>query len=98
MTRVTRVTRAVRVTRVTRVMRVTRVTRVMLVIAISVCLFTPAFAGQIPQTDQLSNVKGLVDQARTAFDALDYENTIKALDSAIAAVEARPTPELRRLL
>lgn len=55
---------------------------------------SPAFA----QGDQLSNVKGLVDQARTSFDALDYENTIKALDSAIAAIEARPTPELRRLL
>jgi len=55
---------------------------------------SPVFA----QGDQLSNVKGLVDQARTSFDALDYENTIKALDSAIAAIEARPTPELRRLL
>jgi hypothetical protein len=50
------------------------------------------------QADQLSNVKGLVDQARTAFDQLDYENTIKALDSAIAAIEARPTPEARRML
>jgi len=50
------------------------------------------------QTDQLSNVKGLVDQARAAFDQLDYENTIKALDSAIGAIEARPTPEARRLL
>ena len=55
---------------------------------------SPAFA----QGDQLSNVKGLVDQARSAFDQLDYENTIKALDSAIAAIEARPTPEVRRLL
>jgi hypothetical protein len=50
------------------------------------------------QTDQLSNVKGLVDQARASFDNLDYENTIKALDSAIGAIEARPTPEARRLL
>jgi hypothetical protein len=49
------------------------------------------------QTD-LSNVKGLVDQARASFDNLDYENTIKALDSAIGAIEARPTPEARRLL
>jgi hypothetical protein len=55
---------------------------------------SPAFA----QADQLSNVKGLVDQARTSFEALDYENTIKALDSAIGAIEARPTPEARRLL
>jgi hypothetical protein len=55
---------------------------------------SPAFA----QGDQLSNVKVLVDQARSAFDQLDYENTIKALDSAIAAIEARPTPEVRRLL
>jgi hypothetical protein len=54
----------------------------------------PAFA----QDDQLSNVKGLVDQARASFDQLDYENTVKALDSAIGAIEARPTPELRRLL
>jgi len=50
------------------------------------------------QTDQLSNVKGLVDQARASFDQLDYENTIKALDSAIGAIEARPTPEAKRLL
>lgn len=50
------------------------------------------------QGDQLSNVKGLVDQARTAFEQLDYENTIKALDSAIGAIEARPSPEVRRLL
>ena len=50
------------------------------------------------QADQLSNVKGLIDQARSAFDQLDYENTIKALDSAIAAIEARPTPEARRML
>ena len=50
------------------------------------------------QADQLSNVKGLVDQARVSFDALDYENTIKALDSAIGAIEARPTPEAKRLL
>jgi hypothetical protein len=55
---------------------------------------SPSFA----QGDQLSNVKVLVDQARAAFDQLDYENTIKALDSAIAAIEARPTPEVRRLL
>jgi hypothetical protein len=48
--------------------------------------------------DDLSNVKGLVDQARAAFEQLDYENTVKALDSAIGAIEARPTPEVRRLL
>src|SRR5688572_1798896 len=52
----------------------------------------------LAQGDQLSNVKGLIDQARAAFDQLDYENTIKALDSAIGAIEARPTPEARRLL
>ena len=46
----------------------------------------------------LSNVKMLVDQARASFDALDYENTVKALDSAIGAIEARPTEEARRLL
>lgn len=50
------------------------------------------------QVDQLSNVKGLVDQARASFEQLDYENTVKALDSAIGAIEARPTPEARLLL
>jgi hypothetical protein len=60
-----------------------------------VFLWSPAFAGQ---QDQLSNVKGLVDQARASFEQLDYENTIKALDSAIGAIEARPSPEVRRLL
>jgi hypothetical protein len=50
------------------------------------------------QIDQLSNVKVLIDQARLSFDQLDYENTIKALDSAIGAIEARPTPEARLLL
>lgn len=50
------------------------------------------------QADQLSNVKGLVDQATAAFEQLDYENTIRALDSAIGAILARPTEEVRRLL
>jgi hypothetical protein len=63
------------------------------VLAALVACSAPALA----QTD-LSNVKGLVDQARAAFDNLDYENTIKALDSAIGAIEARPTPEARVLL
>jgi hypothetical protein len=52
----------------------------------------------LAQGDQLSSVKGLVDQARAAFEQLDYENTVKALDSAIGAIEARPTPEARQLL
>ena len=55
-------------------------------------------ASALAQGDQLSNVKGLVDQARVSFEALDYENTVKALDSAIGAIEARPTPEVRRLM
>lgn len=59
-------------------------------------LLCPVLASAQP--DQLSNVKGLVDQAKTAFEQLDYENTIKALDSAIGAIEARPTPEAKRLL
>ena len=63
-------------------------------IAVFVVFATTAFA----QSDQLSNVKGLVDQARASFDQLDYENTIKALDSAIGAIEARPAPDVRRLL
>ena len=46
----------------------------------------------------LRRVKGLIDQARASFDALDYENTVKALDSAIGALEAQPTAEARRLL
>jgi hypothetical protein len=54
--------------------------------------------GALAQTDELSNVKGLVDQARVSFEQLDYENTVKALDSAIGAIEARPTPEVRRLM
>lgn len=50
------------------------------------------------QDDQLSNVKVLIEQARASFDQLDYENTVKALDSAIGAIEARPTADARRLL
>lgn len=52
----------------------------------------------LAQADQLSNVKVLIDQARASLDQLDYENTVKALDSAIGAIEARPTPEAKRLL
>jgi hypothetical protein len=51
-----------------------------------------------PPSADLSGVKMLLDQARASFDALDYENTIKALDSAIGAIEARPTEEARRLM
>src|SRR5918993_5124652 len=65
------------------------------VVAIALTL---SAAPALAQGDQLSNVKGLVDQARAAFDQLDYENTVKALDSAIGAIEARPTPEARQLL
>jgi tetratricopeptide (TPR) repeat protein len=68
--------------------------RTLAALALIAACATSAFA----QNDQLSNVKGLVDQAKTAFDQLDYENTIKALDSAIGAIEARPTPEAKRLL
>jgi hypothetical protein len=68
--------------------------RALLSAVLAIACSSIAFA----QADQLSNVKGLVDQARTTFEALDYENTIKALDSAIGAIEARPTPEAKRLL
>lgn len=68
--------------------------KVLSAVALVLVLWSPASAGQ----DQLSNVKILVDQARASFDQLDYENTIKALDSAIGAIEARPSPEVRRLL
>src|SRR5687768_17489450 len=63
-----------------------------------VLMWGPASAAPQAQGDQLSNVKGLVDQARAAFEQLDYENTVKALDSAIGAIAARPTPEARQLL
>jgi hypothetical protein len=67
--------------------------RIILIAAVTLIASVHAVA----QTD-LSNVKGLVDQARASFENLDYENTIKALDSAIGAIEARPTPEARLLL
>ena len=67
-------------------------------IAAGLIALAVAPARLIAQGDQLSNVKMLIDQARTSFDALDYENTVKALDSAIGAIEARPTPEAKRLL
>lgn len=64
------------------------------------CLIPLVLASEriLAQGDQLSNVKMLVDQARASFDQLDYENTVKALDSAIGAIEARPTAEAKRLL
>ena len=65
---------------------------------IAAALLTCASAVFAQTPTDLSNVKGLVDQARASFDNLDYENTVKALDSAIGAIEARPTPEARRLL
>ena len=68
------------------------------VVAVAAALVLIASVNALAQGDQLSNVTGLVDQARASFDQLDYENTVKALDSAIGAIEARPTPELRRLL
>ena len=72
--------------------------RVLIALVASILLSGPASAGHLVQGDQLSDVKGLVEQARTSLEALDYENTIKALDSAIGAIEARPTAEARRLL
>ena len=67
---------------------------------IAACLIPLLLASErtLAQGDQLSNVKVLIDQARASFDQLDYENTVKALDSAIGAIEARPTPEAKRLL
>ena len=80
-----------------KVPKVPGVTAVPKVLVLSLALvFSASLA--FAQGDQLSNVKVLIDQARAAFDQLDYENTIKALDSAIGAIEARPTPEVRRLL
>lgn len=80
-----------------KVRTVRRVRMVPAVIMVAV-MISISSVSTLAQTDQLSNVKGLVDQARAAFDQLDYENTVKALDSAIGAIEARPTPEARRLL
>lgn len=77
-----------------RVHRVPQMHRALVALVICLAFGASVFA----QADQLSNVKGLVDQARAAFDQLDYENTIKSLDSAIGAIEARPTPEAKPLL
>ena len=81
--------------KVRRVQRVRRVPTMMLVAAF---ISISSLAALAQTSDQLSNVKGLVDQARAAFEQLDYENTVKALDSAIGAIEARPTPEVRQLM
>jgi hypothetical protein len=55
----------------------------------------PAFA----QIDPTSNVQILMTQAKTSFDQLDYEGTLKALDPAISVLEAaRPTPDTKRTL
>lgn len=64
------------------------------------CLIPLVLASErvLAQGDQLANVKVLIDGARASFDQLDYENTVKALDSAIGAIEARPTLEAKRLL
>ena len=67
-----------------------------LAIIVATALLGPSAAAAQP--DQLSNVQILTGQARTYFDQLDYENTVKALDSAIGVLEARPTPEAKRLL
>src|SRR5688500_20313933 len=68
------------------------------VVLVAAFIVVSSLAALAQTGDQLSNVKGLVDQARVSFEQLDYENTVKALDSAIGAIEARPTPEVRRLL
>jgi hypothetical protein len=81
--------------RVHQVQRVHHVRRV-LVAAITVVAWATSAVAQT--SEQLSNVKGLVDQARVSLEQLDYENTVKALDSAIGAIEARPTPEARLLV
>lgn len=49
------------------------------------------------QTD-MSNVQTLMSQAKNSFDLLDYEGTVKALDTAIGVLEARPGEEARRIL
>ena len=68
------------------------------VILVAAFIIVSSVSALAQTSDQLSNVKGLVDQARASFEQLDYENTVKALDSAIGAIEARPTPEVRRLM
>ena len=69
-----------------------------MVILVAVVITVTSVSALAQTSDQLSNVKGLVDQARASLEQLDYENTVKALDSAIGAIEARPTPEVRRLM
>jgi hypothetical protein len=69
-----------------------------LALALTMAAAPPVRAQAPPVPADLSNVRMLLDQARASFDALDYENTVKALDSAIGAIEARPTEEARRLL
>ena len=50
------------------------------------------------QADPMSNVQSLMSQAQASFDQLDYEGTVKALDTAIGVLEARPNEEARRQL
>jgi hypothetical protein len=69
-----------------------------LALALTMAAAPPVRAQAPPVPADLSNVRMLLDQARASFDALDYENTVKALDGAIGAIEARPTEEARRLL
>ena len=47
---------------------------------------------------ELSNVKLLMDQAHTAFEALDYGGTVRQLDLAISAIQAKPTDDVKKLL
>ena len=78
--------------------RTVRTVRKVPTVILVAAVITISSVNTLAQGDQLSNVKGLVDQARVSFEQLDYENTVKALDSAIGAIEARPTPEARLLM
>ena len=64
------------------------------------CLPVPCCWRRIASGARRSAVErqGADRSGRASFDQLDYENTVKALDSAIGAIEARPTPEAERLL
>src|SRR5258705_5284559 len=72
--------------------------RISIVTAAALAAFTAGPRPVSAQTDPMSNVQTLMSQARTSFDQLDYEGTVKALDTAIGVLEARPNEEARRLL
>ncbi len=64
-------------------------------LAVALVLRSGPAAAQDPQ---LSNVQLLMAQAKSAYEQLDYEGTVRALDFAVSAIQARPTDELKKML